>query len=118
VDFKIEVEVNTEMKVIWLRKQDPYSAAWVIQSRAVALKRYLQSNAKAIAALDKLEQIGAGISRAISEGKTDEVRKLAEEASKQKSAVAEAMGTAENIPNEARQFFLDMSDAIRALGGY
>jgi hypothetical protein len=118
VNFKIEVEVSVEMKVIWLRKQDPHSAAWIIQNRAVELKRYLRGNPEAIAALDRLEQIAAEISRAISEGDTDEVTRLAEEASKQKSVVAQAMSAAQNVTDEARQFFLDMSDAIRRLGGY
>jgi hypothetical protein len=118
MDFKIEVEVSVEMKVIWLRKQDPYSAAWVIQNRAIELKRYLRGNPEAIAALNRLEQIGAEISRAISEGDTDKVTQLAEEASDQKSAVAQAMAEAKNVTDEARKFFLDMSDAIRALGGY
>jgi len=120
MDFKIEVEVSAEMKVIWLRKQkqDPHSAAWVIQNRAVELKRYLRGNSEAIAALNRLEEIGAEISRAISEGDTGEVTRLAEEASKQKSVVAQAMATVQNVTNEARQFFLEMSDAIRALGGY
>jgi hypothetical protein len=118
MDFKIEAEVSVEMKVIWLRKQDPNSAAWTIQNRAVELKRYLRDNAEAIAALNRLEQIGAEISRAISEGNTGEVTRLAEEASEQKSVVARAMSAAQNVTDEARQFFLDMSDAIRALGGY
>jgi hypothetical protein len=76
VNFKIEVGVIVEMKVIWLRKQyradleyestsQKSQAAWTIQSRAVALKRYLQGKSQAIAALDRLEQIGGEISRAI-----------------------------------------------------
>jgi hypothetical protein len=106
------------MKVIWLRKEDPHSAAWIIQNRAVELKRYLQDNREAVAALDRLEQIGAEISRAISAGDTDEVTRLAEKASKRKSVVAWAMSAPQNVTDEARQFFLDMSDAIRRLGGY
>jgi len=106
VDFKI----SAEMKVIWLRKQDPHSAAWVIQNRVVKLKRYLRNNPEAIAALNRLEEIGAEISRAISEGDTGEVTRLAEEASKQKSVVAWAMATAQNVTNEARQFFLTLSE--------
>jgi hypothetical protein len=117
VDFKIEVEVSAEMKVIWLRKA--YSeAVWILQNRAIELKRYLRGNPEAIAALDRLEQIAAKISRAINEGNTDRVKELAEEASKQGSVVARAMGAAQNITDEARQFFLEMSDAIRALGGH
>jgi hypothetical protein len=118
MDFKIEVEVSVEMKVIWLRKQDLHSAVWTLQSRAVGLKRYLRGNLEAIAALDRLEQIAAEISGAISEGDIDKVTRLAEEASKQKSVVARVMSEAQNITDEARQFFLDMADAIRALGGY
>jgi hypothetical protein len=108
------------MKVIWLRKQaqDPYSAAWVIQNRAVELKRYLRGNPAAIAALDRLEQIAAEISEAIRKGDTNEVKRLAEKASEQKSVVARAMSAAQNVTDEARQFFLEMSDAIRRLGGY
>ena len=118
MDFKIEVEVSVEMKVIWLRKQDPHSDAWILQNRAIELKRYLRDNPKAIAALDRLEQIAAEISRAISEGDSERAQELAEEASRQKSVVAQAMATAQNVTDEARQFFLEMSDAIRALGGY
>lgn len=118
MDFKIEVEVSAEMKVVWLKKQDPHSAVWILQNRAIELKRYLRGNPEAIDALNRLEQIAAEISRAISEGDTERAKKLAEEASEQKSVVARAMSAAQNISDEARQFFLDMSDAIRALGGY
>jgi len=106
------------MKVIWLRKQDPASDAWVIQSRAVHLKQYLGGNPAAKAALDNLEQIAAEISRAISKGDAEKVRRLAEKASGEKSVVAQAMSEAQNVTDEARQFFLEMSDAIRRLGGY
>jgi hypothetical protein len=129
VDFKIEVEVSVEMKVIWLRKQyrayseyvstDPKrSAAEILQNRAIELKRYLRDNPKAKAALDRLEQIAIEISRAISGGDIDRVKELAEEASGQRSAVAEAMATAQTIDDQARKFYQEMSDAIRALGGY
>jgi Tfp pilus assembly protein PilE len=129
VNFKIEVEVNAEMKVIWLRKQyQAYSeyestgqireAVWILQNRAIELKRYLRDNPKAKAALDEIERIAAKISEAINEGDFARVKELAEKAGKQRSVVAMAMATAQNVTDEARQFFLDMSDAIRALGGY
>jgi hypothetical protein len=80
------------MKLIWLRQQyQAYSdAVWILQNRAIELKRYLRGNPGAIAALDRLEQIAAEVSRAISEGDTDRVKELAEEASKKRSAVARA----------------------------
>jgi chemotaxis regulatin CheY-phosphate phosphatase CheZ len=117
------------MKVIWLRKQyqayleyvstaPKREAVWIIHSRVAELKRYLRGNYKAIAALDAIDQIAAKISKAINEGDYEMVKKLAEEASKQRSVVAEAMAEAQNITDEARQYFLEMSDAIRALGGY
>jgi hypothetical protein len=129
VNFKIEVGVIVEMKVIWLRKQyradleykstsQKSQAAWTIQSHAVALKQYLQGKSQAIAALNRLEQIGGEISRAIREGNFEKVQKLAEDASSEKSVVAQAMSSAQNVPDEARQLFLKMSEAIQALGGY
>jgi mevalonate kinase len=116
------------VKVIWLRKQyrayseylslaPTHEAVWTIQSRAAELKRYLKGNSNAIAALNRIEQIAAQISRAINEGDFEEVKKLAQEASELRSRIAQAMAEAQNVTDEARQFFLEMSDAIRELGG-
>ncbi len=115
------------MKVIWLRKQYQVDleyastrqlreAAWQLQAYAVDLKQYLRDNPQAIAALNRLEQIGGEISDSINEGDINRVIKLAEEASKKRHDVAMDM---ENVDDEgARKSYQIMSDAIRALGGY
>ena len=107
------------MKVIWLRKQyvseSPMrDAAWQLQSYAVELKRFVKDNPEAKAALDKIEKIAIQISQAMNEGDYERVKELAQEAANLRSIVAPAVPDDET----ARNFFLTMSDAIRALGGY
>jgi len=107
------------MKVIWLRKQyesegSMKDAAWQLQNRAVELKRFVRNNPEAKAALDKIEEIAIQISQAMNEGDYEEVKELAQKAANLRSIVAFA------VPDDdtARDLFLTMSDAIRALGGY
>jgi len=107
------------MKVIWLRKQyesegPMRDAAWQLQSYAVELKRFVKDNPEARAALDKIEEIAIQISQAMNEGDYERVKELAQKAASLRSIVAPA------VPDNdaARDYFLTMSDAIRALGGY
>jgi hypothetical protein len=109
------------MKVIWLRKQ--YEAYWARQSavhklhaNAVNLKRYFKEGDQAYNALTDIEVMIPNLSEAIRNGDSEEIKRLVNEAAQKRSIVARAM---EKVSDEgARQLFLEMSDAIRELGGY